>query len=384
MNREQQTMAALAAAKPEAFDPPDHPDPALRARDLQRILAGPPVARVPAARTGRAATGRRRVATVAVGAFVAAVGIVALVSFPPRQNGQDRAPAVSGTQDRPLAEARTFLLAAAARVERQPASTGAWWYQRERISEVHTFGTGAKTGAGPAYTVEVSQLTSSWSGRSRSRVVTTVAEPRFLTDKDRAAWRAAGSPSLMPGAPPDDTPDRPVKPSVNDSNEPPGFIVGGESLTIDQLQRLPTDPGRLAARLRVAVQELLDNWPTTPGSDPPNVHALVFQAAADLFNRPVTQAVRAAAFEVMAGTDGARLLGPMEDPAGRQGTGITLPGRPEADQVLIVEEATATLLASELVAKDPAHFGVRVPAGTTILSTTWLETGWTDRVGQQP
>ena len=33
---------------------------------------------------------------------------------------------------------------------------------------------------------------------------------------------------------------------------------------------------------------------------------------------------------------------------------------------------------------DPAHFGVRVPAGTTILSITWLETGWTDRVGQQP
>jgi hypothetical protein len=80
----------------------------------------------------------------------------------------------------------------------------------------------------------------------------------------------------------------------------------------------------------------------------------------------------------------ARLLGELEDPAGRRGTGVTFPGSPEADRVFIVEEAGATLLATVLVAKDPAHFGVRVPPGTAILSTTWLETGWTDRLGEEP
>lgn len=236
-------------------------------------------------------------------------------------------PATTDTGDSEPADARQFLLAAAARVERLPARTGAWWYEQQRTSEIHTFGVGGKTGPRPAYTVEVSQVTRSWSGRSRSRAVTTVKAPRFPSSRDRAAWRAAGSPSLMPGAPPDKTPP---KPSVNNSDVPPSFLVGGESFTIDQLQRLPSDPGRLAARLRAAVQEQL------------------------------------------------------EDPAGRRGTGVSFPESPEAERVFIVDKATATLLATELVANHPDRFGVRAPAGSTILSITWLETGCTDRLGQEP
>jgi len=138
-------------------------------------------------------------------------------------------------------------------------------------------------GRGPAYTVEVSQVTKSWSGRSRTRAVTTFDRPRFLTNQDRVNWRTAGSPHLMPGAPPA---GNPPNPSVNDANWPLSFIVGGEGLTIDQLKRLPTSPGRLAARLRVAIQELLDNWPREPIYDAPDVEALVFQAAADLLTTP--------------------------------------------------------------------------------------------------
>lgn len=384
MNRKHDVMAALAAAKPAAFDPADRPDAAVRDRDLRRFLARPPASQQGSARTGSMASSRRRVRTAAMAAALAVAAAVVAVVPASRQAGRMPAPTTAGADSRPPTDARRFLLAAAARVERLPASAGAYWYEKQRTSEVHTFGGGGKLGPGPAYTVEVSQVTRSWSGRSRSRAVTTIDQPRFLASRDRAAWRAAGSPSLMPGAPPDDRPGRPVKPSVNDSNVAPGFIVGGESLTIDQLQRLPADPGRLAARLRVAVRGLLDNWPTKPGLDPPSIRALVFQAAAELLNQPVTQAARAAAFKLMAGTDGAILLGRMEDPAGRQGTGITLPSSPEADRVLIVDEATATLLASELVARDPAHFRVRVPAGTTILSVTWLETGWTGRFGQEP
>jgi hypothetical protein len=162
----------------------------------------------------------------------------------------------------------------------------------------------------------VSQVTRSWSGRTRSRAVTTVKAPRFPSSQDRAAWRTAGSPSLMPGAPPDKTPP---KPSVNDSDVPPSFLVGGEPFTIDRLHRLPSDPGRLAARLRAAVQKQLEIIGGKPGAAGPSAEALLFHAAADLLNLPVTPEVRAAAFEVMAGADGARLLGRVEDPAGRQG-----------------------------------------------------------------
>jgi hypothetical protein len=63
---------------------------------------------------------------------------------------------------------------------------------------------------------------------------------------------------------------------------------------------------------------------------------------------------------------------------------VSLPQSPQARRVFIIEPATATLLAAELVANDPGHFGVRVPAGTTILSTTWLEAGWADKLGRRP
>jgi hypothetical protein len=57
---------------------------------------------------------------------------------------------------------------------------------------------------------------------------------------------------------------------------------------------------------------------------------------------------------------------------------------PHADRVFIVDQATATLLAMECVAKDPGQLGVRVAPGTAILTETWLATGWTDKLGRQP
>jgi hypothetical protein len=57
---------------------------------------------------------------------------------------------------------------------------------------------------------------------------------------------------------------------------------------------------------------------------------------------------------------------------------------PHADRVFIVDQTTATLLAMEYVANDPGQLGARVPPGTAILTETWLATGWTDKLGQQP
>ena len=381
MNSKHDLMTALTAAKPEAFEPAAHPDQAVRDRDLREALARPRDGGARPVRRSRFAAPSRRAWAAAVAAALAAAA--AFATALPLGGEADRppAPATAGTGAGEPTDARRFLLAAAAQVERLPARTGAWWYEEQRTSEVHTFGVGGKTGPGPAYTVEVSQVTKSWSSRSRSWAVTTVEEPRFPSSRDRAAWRTAGSPSLLPGAPPDTTPP---KPSVNDSHVPPSFLVGGESLTIDQLQRLPSHPDRLAARLRAGVQEQLEIIAGKPGTTGPSAEALLFHAAADLLNLPVTPEVRAAAFEVMAGVDGARLLGRVEDPAGRRGTGVGFPESPGAQRVFIVDEATATLMATELVANDPARFEVRAPAGSTILSITWLEIGWTDRLGRQP
>ncbi len=260
----------------------------------------------------------------------------------------------------------------AARAEQLPAPGGAYWYEADRTSQVSTFGTSGKLGRGPAYTVELSHVTRSWLGSSRSRAVTNRNKPRFLTEQDRANWRAAGSPQLMIGAPPGGKP--PPDPSVNDVGVPPRFLVGYQELTMNQLKRLPADPSRLAALLRVGL----------PAGSGPQIEALLFASAADLLNLPVSPQVRTAAFKVMAGVNGARLLGTITDPAGRKGTGVAFPESPHADRVFIVDQTTATLLAMEYVANDPSQLGARVPPGTAILTETWLATGWTDKRGQQP
>jgi len=191
----------------------------------------------------------------------------------------------------------------AARAEQLPAPGGAYWYEADRTSQVSTFGTSGKLGRGPAYTVELSHVTRSWLGSSRSRAVTNRNKPRFLTEQDRANWRAAGSPQLMIGAPPGGKP--PPDPSVNDVGVPPRFLVGYQELTMNQLKRLPADPSRLAALLRVGL----------PAGSGPQIEALLFASAADLLNLPVSPQVRTAAFKVMAGVNGARLLGTITDPA---------------------------------------------------------------------
>ena len=126
MNRQQQTMAALAAAKPVAFDPSDQVDPAARDRDLTRILAAPPAHWATAARTGPGARSRRAMA-VAVAAVLAVAATAALVVPAARHTGQDQGPAATtGRQEHPPTEARGLLLAAAVRTMRQPEVTGAF------------------------------------------------------------------------------------------------------------------------------------------------------------------------------------------------------------------------------------------------------------------
>jgi hypothetical protein len=145
----------------------------------------------------------------------------------------------------------------------------------------------------------------------------------------------------------------------------------------------------LAAWLRAAIRPKPD--PQTPaasdpepGFGPPDAEELLFATAAELLDWPVPHGVRAAAFKILAGVDGARLLGRVTDPIGRTGTGVAFPESSEGDRVFIVAPATAELLAMQYIPRDPARFGVRVPAGTATLSVTTVESGWVDTLGQRP
>ncbi len=325
---------------------------------------------------------------------LALAGVVAATVASPVLRSERRPSAATSTVPsrggaRPV-DARQFLLAVAARAERQPAHGGAYRYEEERSSTVSTFGTGGKMGRGPAYTVELSQTTRSWVGASRWRSVTTFEEPRFLTERDRANWRKAGAPALRFGTAPGVKKEMPSNPSVEeDTVVAVRFVVGYQELTLAQVRRLPADTARLTAWLRAAIQPALDKRPPAgakpePGFQPLSVEELLFAAAADVLGLPVDPAVRAAAFRVMAGVHGAKLMGAVTDPMGRTGTGVAFRESPDADRVYIVDEATADLLAQQYVPSNPARSGVRVPPGTPILSITLVESGWVDRLGQQP
>ncbi len=373
MNGNSEVMEALAAAKPAAFEPTAHPDEALRARDLAMILALPAGTKDGAGRSPhRAFPGRRRL----VAGLVALAAAAAVLAADPVLRHDPRPAPAAGTPTTATgaqpADARGFLLAVAERAVRLPSPSGAYRYELVRSSQIQTFGTGGKMGRGPAYTVELSQVTRYWTGASHLRAVTVREAPRFLTPKDRANWRKAGAPGLTLGAPPAKLKQLPPNLTVNDyRGNDVTFTVGYESLTLGQVKRLPADPSRLAARLRAAIR-------------PAPTKQMLFAAAADVLGAPVRPEVRAAAFKVMAGVDGAMLLGKRAVPGGRTGTGVAFRERKDADRVYVVDAATADLLAVEYIARNPARIGVRVPPGTAIQADLTLESGWVDKPGQQP
>jgi hypothetical protein len=179
MTSKHDVMVALAAAKPQVFEPTERPDESLRARDLDRILGWPRGTGTgrKSARSRRAVVPRRRMAAAAagLGAILVAAAMVAAVVTPTfRQARQGPAPTtgIGVAGGRGPVDARQFLLAVAARASRLPAPGGVYWYEVDRTSQISTFGTGGKLGRGPAYTVELSQVTRRWLGSSRWRAVT--------------------------------------------------------------------------------------------------------------------------------------------------------------------------------------------------------------------
>ncbi|NAZ80918.1 hypothetical protein GTR02_03700 [Kineococcus sp. R8] len=100
---------------------------------------------------------------------------------------------------------------------------------------------------------------------------------------------------------------------------PAGFTVGGQDVSCQDLEALPTDPDELGALLRqkgAGHESGEDNelWESVTGL---------------LRESPASPAVRQALWEVVAHMPGVELVGPMTDAAGRRGTAIE---RNELDQ----------------------------------------------------
>jgi hypothetical protein len=265
--------------------------------------------------------------------------------------------------------ARNVLLTAATIAAAIP-DEGNYW----RISSF----TGSLVAAGPnahPYALEERVPTDTrWFPRSPAgKIFATHASSKFAfvlpTPGAAAAWRADGSPPLR--------------------RDYPGFLAvdtygdlyfGDESPTIALFQALPSSTAGLKAAIARALSGL------APGSNAQNQQ--IFQVCIALLGHdPVTSAVRAAAFRVLAALPGIRLEGKVTDPLGRAGYGISLPGAlisvdpgsvgSSAERSLIVVSPSATVLAEETLASRPTTTAVHVmPASGAIPGSTTCPAGW--------
>ncbi len=147
---------------------------------------------------------------------------------------------------------------------------------------------------------------------------------------DEAAWRRDGSPRVWKDVGQETGLADPVAPSdgwLRPLTTAPGkltaitaaygaqpFNVGDEALSLRQLQALPADPAKLKALL-------LAGWSGRSST------SYLFQTIPAVLEMPVTPAVRAALYKLLASLPGVQDTGAVTDVAGQQGAAVAYTAR---------------------------------------------------------
>jgi hypothetical protein len=122
-------------------------------------------------------------------------------------------------------------------------------------------------------------------------------------------------------------------------------VFPGVSLSYAQLRGLPTNPSRLSGRIDAVVRALhrpLFQGLVRPSSNQARAAAR-FLVVRSLGEAPAPPQLLAAAYRVLAGTPGLRLVGSVHDSVGRAGTGIAV--RIGAGELgMVVDPSTGALL----------------------------------------
>jgi hypothetical protein len=275
--------------------------------------------------------------------------------------------------------ARALLLTASEHVAAAPV-TGRYWRVREELMQVEAAGTIAHP-----YDMTVPTITDMWLSPvagDRDYYYSEQLGARPATPADAAAWRAAGSPrSWRPwGLKKAALTTRPenLEQTWQYGQGRIGYLEGDLAfLTQAQFRALPATPRGLARALR---REAMQTWSARhPGGGGATADQLIWDEALQVLQDPVSPQVRAAAFRVMAGLPGVRMLGLRRDPLGRTGYAFGT-GRTALGEIAIIDPATGSLLASEFPSapiRSPLieRRGYRGPGSITCL----LITGWTNR-----
>jgi hypothetical protein len=192
-------------------------------------------------------------------------------------------------------------------------------------------------------------------GSRQGRVRTVSGKPRFVSADQRAGWVAAGSPPL------------PRAGQVEDS------ALSGASIL--DASELPTDPATL--RRMIEAREIR-------GVEGPPGEAETFTLIGDMLRESyLPAAVRAAIYELTAELPSVELLGEVEDPVGRPGTGIAYTDRRRGTRhELIFDPETSALLGERQSIVRSGAFGFKAPPGTPVGYAAYLESKVVDSVGR--
>jgi hypothetical protein len=192
-------------------------------------------------------------------------------------------------------------------------------------------------------------------GSRRGRVRQVSGKPRFVSADQRAGWVAAGSPSLSGAG------------RVEDST------LSGASIL--DASELPTDPATL--RRMIEAREIR-------GVEGPPGEAETFTLIGDMLRESyLPAAVRAAIYRLTAELPGVELLGEVDDPVGRPGTGIAYTDRKRGTRhELIFDPETSALLGERESIVRSGAFGFKAPSGTPIGYAAYLESKVVDTVGR--
>ena len=294
-------------------------------------------------------SGRRWKIPAAVAAAAVAIAVAVPVLLPGGSRGA--APA-----------ARAALLRAAQVAARQdgsaPPGPGQFVYTRTDSAYANVW-----ADAGPnreGFSVLMPSVREAWIGIDGSgRLLTKNGTPRFLSDKDRAVWEAAGRPDL--GA--NQTSDEAFPAAAPDQ--------GG--LYYMDLSQLPSDVDALRAKIE---SREIEGGP--PGD------AETFTIIADMLRETyASPALRAALYQIAADLHGIQLIGSVKDPAGRGGLAVAYSNAGQRHE-LIFDPDTSVMLGERYVVTDRSKGGFDVEPGTIVGWAAYLSSGIVDSTSDRP
>jgi hypothetical protein len=245
------------------------------------------------------------------------------------------------------ASAATVLKRTAQVARAQPPLTlgpGQYLYTRsEDVSAAVTVAGGQTFAALEPHTREI------WlNAAGEGRLHTVTGRPTFITQRDRAAWIAAGRPQIA--------------------------TTGAHDDVLHGMPRvdIPADPDRAYAELQHQ----------TAGFGAAQDNEMFTLVGDNLRETAATPAQRAALYAVAARIPGVELEGPTVDPAGRRGVAVAMDDQARhIRQTLVFDPESSRLLAEQETALPGAS---EFPAGTRIESAVYLQTAVVDSPTERP